>query len=49
MNDDYILEMLWQAQMGNTDYPFEPQVILAKSVPACVYTQRPWHSWYESR
>jgi hypothetical protein len=30
MDDDYILELLWQAQMGNVNYPFEPKIIPVK-------------------
>jgi len=49
MSDDYILEMLWQAQMGNTNYPFESQATRAKQVPKYTTTFECRHSWYESR
>jgi hypothetical protein len=28
--DDYVLEMLWAAQMGNADYPFDSTIIPVK-------------------
>jgi len=48
-DDDFVMELLWNAQMGNTDYPFESQATRAKRVPKYTTTPECWHSWYESR
>ena len=48
-HDDFVMELLWNAQMGNTEYPFVSQATLAKEVPTSKIMAGSRHSWYESR
>ena len=48
-DDDFVMELLWNAQMGNANYPFESQATRAKQVPKYTTTPECWHSWYERR
>ncbi len=44
-DDDFVMELLWNAQMGNTNYPFESQATRAKQVPRYSLTPElsPWN------
>ena len=48
MEDDFVLKVLWSAQQGNMEYPFESQEIRAKRVPKYSYSYEERHAWYEN-
>jgi len=47
-DDDFVMELLWNAHMGNSDYPFAPKTTLTAKVPSNHFTYEPRHSWYEA-